>query len=73
SYYLWGPGDFSGEVLIVLGDSPEPLAEWFEEVERVDTVRCTWCMPYQNEVPVYVGRRLVLPVEEAWRRLKRFM
>jgi hypothetical protein len=73
SYFLWGPGDSSGDVLIVLGRSPEELAEWFEEVERVDTVRCTWCMPYQDGVPVYVVRKLVVPVEEAWQRLKRFM
>jgi hypothetical protein len=73
SYFLWGPGDFSGEVLIVLGRSPEELAEWFESVELIDTVRCTWCIPHQDGVPVYVVRKLVVPVEEAWQRLKRFI
>jgi len=73
SYLLWGPGDFSGDVLIVLGRSPEELSEWFEEVERVDTVRCTWCIPYQDGLPVYVVRKIVVPVEDAWRGLKRFM
>jgi hypothetical protein len=43
----------------VLGGSPEELAEWFESVEPIDTVRCTWCMPYQAGVPVYVVRELV--------------
>jgi hypothetical protein len=73
SFFLWGPGGTSGEVLIVLGRSREELAEWFEEVERVDTVRCRHCMPYQNEVPVYVCRRLKVPVREVWGRLKRYM
>ena len=73
SYYLWGPGDVhSGEVLIVLGSTPEELSEWFEEVERVDTVRCTYCVPYQNNVPVHVCRKLKAPVEQAWSQLKHF-
>jgi hypothetical protein len=72
SYYLWGPGDFSGEVLIVLGRTREDLSEWFEEVEQVDTVRCTYCMPHQNNVPVHLCRRLRVPVEEAWSLLKDF-
>jgi hypothetical protein len=72
SYYLWGPGDFSGEVLIVLGRAREDLSEWFEEVEQVDTVRCAYCMPHQNNVPVHLCRRLRVPVEEAWSLLKDF-
>jgi hypothetical protein len=72
SYYFWGAGDFSGEVLIVIGRSREDLSEWFEEVEQVDTVRCTYCTPYQNNVPVYLCRRLRVPVEEAWSLLKDF-
>jgi hypothetical protein len=72
SFFLWGPGDASGEVLIVLGRSREELAEWFEEVERVDTVRCRHCMPYQNELPVYLCRRLRFPVRDVWDRVKNY-
>jgi hypothetical protein len=73
SFFLWGPGDTSGELLIVLGSSREELAEWFEEVERVDTVRCRYCVPSQDELPVYLGRRLKVPVAQVWSRLKRYM
>ena len=57
----------------MLGRSREELAEWFEQVERVDTVRCRYCMPYQNELPVYLCRGLKLPVGEVWSRLKRYI
>ncbi len=73
SYFLWGPGDFSGDVLIVLGGSREPLAEWFEQVERVDTVECSWCIPYQDGVPVYVVRGLVGSRKAWWASLERFL
>jgi hypothetical protein len=73
SFFLWGPGDSSGELLIVLGRSREELVGWFEQVERVDTVRCRYCMPYQNELPVYLCRGLKLPVGEVWSRLKRYI
>jgi 4-amino-4-deoxy-L-arabinose transferase-like glycosyltransferase len=72
SYHLWGPGDRSSDVLIVLGGSREELSEWCEGVQEADTVRCTYCMPYQNNLPVYVCRGLKVPLEEAWSRLKHY-
>ena len=32
SYWLWGPGDPSKDVFIVLGDRPERLARWCGDV-----------------------------------------
>jgi hypothetical protein len=74
NYWLWGPGDLRrDDVVIVLGSSSEALSELFESVQLVDTVRCTYCMPYQNDVPVHLARGLKLPLAEAWRRVKRFI
>jgi hypothetical protein len=73
SYWLWGPGDWSGEVMIVLGGDPEDNAQFFERIEQVATVRCRWCMPYERDLPVYVGRKFKLPVAQAWARLKMYI
>lgn len=70
--WLWGPGSCTGEVMIVLGVEREALEAWFEEVERVDTVECRWCMPYENHQPVVVARRPRVTLAEAWPRLKHF-
>ncbi len=72
SYWLWGPGDFDGSVLIVLGGSEEALRQTFREVERAATIDCGYCMPYENGAPVWIARGLQAPVSEAWPRVRHY-
>jgi hypothetical protein len=73
SYYLWGPGDWSGEVLIVIDDDRETLLGLFEEVELAGRTDCTDCMPYEDDLPIWVCRSLRLPVAELWPRIKHYI
>ena len=73
SYWLWGPGDFKGEVMIILGGDLEDNLEVFEEVTQVDAIECERCMPYEQGLEVYVARRLKVPIADLWPRLKRFI
>jgi len=74
SYWLWGPGDLRrDDVVIAVGAPRERLLEAFEDVQLVDTVRCQYCMPFENNLPVYLARGLKAPVDELWQRLKRFV
>lgn len=73
NYWLWGPGELRrDDPVIVLGSSPAELGRWFEHVERVETVRCAYCMPFQNDVPVHLARGRKISLEELWSRVKRF-
>ncbi|MBE0556141.1 MAG: hypothetical protein IH628_02820, partial [Proteobacteria bacterium] len=73
SYWIWGPGDFDGQVLIILGGDLEDLPEAFEEVELAGTVSCRHCMPYENNLNIYVCRRIKTPIKELWPQLKHYM
>ncbi|HEX7410197.1 MAG TPA: glycosyltransferase family 39 protein [Candidatus Binatia bacterium] len=73
NYWLWGPGDYSGEVVIVLGGPSQDLESLFEKVERVGTVRCGYCMPFENDRSVYVCRGLKRPLKEIWPQLKHYV
>ena len=73
SYWMWGPGDATGEVMIVVGGDLEDNREVFEELEQVDLVKCALCMPYERDMPVYVGRRLKKPLRALWPELKRYI
>jgi hypothetical protein len=73
SFFLWGPGDWSGEVLIVIDDERERLLELFESVEPAGRTDCTDCMPYEDDLPIWVCRRLKLPVAELWPRIKHYI
>jgi hypothetical protein len=71
NYYIWGPGECTGAVLIVVGvDDREELQPVFESVELAATTSCEYCMPYENTQPVFVCRGMRLPIEEAWPMVK---
>lgn len=71
SYWDWRPASIDGPV-IALRRTREELLQWFASVERVDTVRCEWCMPYQKDAAVHVARGLTLPYERFSREIKRY-
>ena len=73
NYWLWGPGPYSGEVMIVLARSPEPLEEIFEQVEEAGHVRCGYCMPYESRQRVYICRRTRQPLAEIWAGVKSYI
>jgi 4-amino-4-deoxy-L-arabinose transferase-like glycosyltransferase len=72
SYFLWGPGDWNGEVLIVIGDRRERLLELFESVELGAEFTCADAMPYEARKTIWIARRLRMPVEELWPRVKSY-
>ena len=73
SYWLWGPGRCSGEVLVVIGDRRERLDELFADVRLGGVSRCTDCMPYEDGRSIWVVRGLKQPISSLWPRLKRFI
>jgi hypothetical protein len=72
NYWLWGPDGWDGRVVIMIGASEERLRAGFEEVERVGTLDCGLCMPYENGRPVWIARGLRRPVAEVWPTLKHY-
>lgn len=72
SYWLWGPNGYSGEVMIVLGIRRQTLEELFGRVDEVARVGCRFCMPFENDNPVYVCREPKQPLREMWGRAKRY-
>ncbi len=72
NYWLWGPGDATGEVIIVLGGDLESTQREFERVDVAGEVTCAYCMPYESNLTIYVCRGLKRPLKELWPRLKAF-
>jgi hypothetical protein len=73
NYWLWGPRGWTGEVVIVIGGDKEGLGEIFEEVELAARTDCGYCMPYENDQPVWLCRGLRMSIEELWPKLKHFV
>jgi hypothetical protein len=72
SYWLWGPGECTGEVFVVMGDSRESLEEIFRVVELGATFTCLDCMPYENDLPIWVARGLRPSIRELWPEIRHF-
>lgn len=72
NYYLWGPGDWDGEVALVYWPERELLEELFEEVIELSRFEHPYVMARQNNRPLYLCRKLNVPVAEAWPRFKRY-
>ena len=73
NYWLWGPGNATGEVVIVVGASREQLEPHFEDVTQAATVESEYAMAFETNLPVYVCRRLKRPLAEVWPALKRYI
>lgn len=72
SYWIWGPRNYTGEVMIILGGALKDKQDMFGSVEVAETVSNTYCMPYENNLNVYVCRKLKVPLKELWPRMKQY-
>ena len=71
NYYLWGPGDATGELVIALGFDEAFLRRHFDSVERAAVFTCEHCTSDEMDLPIYVlrGRR---PLSEMWSDFKHY-
>lgn len=72
NYWIWGPGDADGDVVLVLGGDREDLEERFASVELAGRADCDWCIPYERDLPIYVCRDLQTPLDELWPHMKHY-
>jgi hypothetical protein len=72
NYWIWGPREYTGELMIVLGGDLEDKKEKFESVEVAGVATCKYCMPYESDLKVYVCRKLKVSLKDSWPRLKSY-
>lgn len=72
NYWLWGPRQYTGELMLIisadLGDKPE----LFESVEDMGIIHCKYCMPYENDLHIYLCRNSHIPLPDFWNNLKNY-
>jgi hypothetical protein len=66
NYFLWGPPITDPDVAIVIGNNRERLMEIFEEVRLAKIHECGRCMPWRDEMPIWVVRRPKVRIAEKW-------
>ena len=72
TYWIWGPGDCTGEVVIIIGGNREDHQRTFASVEQATTYTCQDCMPYENNKPIWVCREPQLTIDEVWPMVRHY-
>src|SRR5262249_30523353 len=73
SYWLWGPGACSGRVLIVVNGDLAQMHGAFGRVVLATTAVCHYCMPYEDNLPIYLCTRPTFPrLQDAWPAVKHY-
>jgi len=70
NYYLWGPQQYTGEVVIAVGMPLEALKPIFGHIELATTIKNDYAIPEENNLPVYICREPKMTLQQAWPRLK---
>src|SRR5215831_17770170 len=74
NYFLWGPRDWTGEVILVLDTNDKDERELFGSVEDLgQIVSSPWAMPFERRMHVYLCRDLKTSVQELWPRVKKWL
>jgi hypothetical protein len=76
NYWLWGSGDTDIDVVIHLGGqngpSREVLKNLYQEVKHADTFTCDYCMPYEDNMEIYLCKAPKVSIKKIWPRLKHY-
>ncbi|MDQ2714960.1 MAG: glycosyltransferase family 39 protein [Chloroflexota bacterium] len=72
TYYLWGPGNCTGAVVISIGNPLSMLQPAFASVTQAAIITCAYCMPAENDLPVYVCLHLKASIQSIWPSVKHY-
>ncbi len=70
SYYFWGPGNCTGEVIISLGYPPDLLQRKFSTVKPAGVSTCQYCTPDFINVPIYICYHIKTSMKAEWSKFE---
>jgi hypothetical protein len=70
SYFDWGPRNYSGSCVILIGERSDVYKRYFGEAELVARTANPHGMPIERNVPIYVCRKPIEPLAKLWPRFK---
>ncbi|HKR22569.1 MAG TPA: hypothetical protein VJS17_08245, partial [Pyrinomonadaceae bacterium] len=69
NYFLWGPRDYTGEIVILLGEDEDDARENFESVTVAATLNNPYAYRYENR-PILLCRGLKWDLQKGWPQVK---
>jgi 4-amino-4-deoxy-L-arabinose transferase-like glycosyltransferase len=72
TYWHWSVGKANTDVLVAVDANEKTLRSLFAEVWEAGRIRCDYCMSWRNDIPIYVARRSIVPVDTIWPRFRHY-
>lgn len=73
SNFHWGPPPDTLDVAIILGPfSEQGVRHYFGEVELARIHDCDWCMPWRDDMPIWLARKPRMLFRDLWPELKHY-
>jgi hypothetical protein len=66
SYWFWGVGPTPVTTFIRLGGNPDDYSKLYGDVTAAGVHTCAHCMPYENNLNIFIARDRHVPIETAW-------
>lgn len=70
NWWLWGPKNFTGESLIVVGNLPPELQSQFKTYKIIKRLNHKWAVPEEATAPIAHAQGLKISVNEFWQLAK---
>ena len=70
SYFDWGPRNYSGACVILVGERSGIYKNYFGRVELAARVPNPHGMPVERNIPIYLCRKPIEPLAKLWSRFK---
>jgi hypothetical protein len=72
NYWLWGPGERSGKVLIIIGGDRQDHLKAYEEVTLFAVHSNKYAMPSETGLAIWICRRPKVTLGQIWQEVKEF-
>jgi len=70
SYWLWGPRNYTGQNMIILGDTEQRAHQWFDEVTVVQQLHHPYAPPWENKPVLLCRKPKFSSLKDIWPKLK---
>ncbi len=72
NYHSWGRGRADADVMIAIGGSRWDWLHVYAEVDSAAVIPGTYAMSWRLNMPVYIARKPIVPMNEVWDRIKHY-
>jgi len=74
NYYLWGPRDRTGELMLIIDSANGDEPKQFRAVEDLGVVESSpWAMPWEQRQHLYLCHDLKVSLRELWPKVKEWL